>query len=209
MDFSKAEKTKMCRYILYNTYKVVDKKSSEFLLEYVFPNHPEWDEKVGVGVDHFEVRPDNYGGKCFYIVRKDGSYTDISFVTAISPPKKKADVIKACRTVIRPEIEKMRESIQLPFVCPITGETIWDKHYIHIDHYDWTFKEVFDEWVKDKDIDELYKKTLKSNKDNDMDTYFDDEEVCRDFLEFHNKHTHLRAVSRTANLSIFNKKDGK
>ena len=195
----------MCRNILHNTHKIVDKKSSEFLISQVFPNHPEWDEKVGIGIDHLEVRPDGYGGRCFWIVRRDGSFTDISFVASISPPKKKADVIKACRTVIRPLIEEMRESIKLPFTCPITGEIVLDRHNVHIDHYNLTFKEVFCEWVKDKDIDALYARTLKSNRDNDTNTYFDDEEICRDFLEFHNQHTHLRAVSRRANLSVFRK----
>lgn len=199
---TKTQKKERCRNILHNTRNIVDEQSSAFLLEQVFPNHPEWDEKVGIGVDHLEVRPDGHGGRCFYIVRRDGTFTDISFLAAISPPQKKADVIKACREVIRPMIKRMKESIKLPFICPITGEMILDRSEVHIDHYDLTFKELFDEWVKDKDIERLYGYTLKSNKDNDTETYFDNDEICKDFLEFHNQHTHLRAVSRKANQSL-------
>lgn len=202
---NKTEKLKRCREILYGTQRFVDECSSRFLIGQVFPNHPEWDEKMGIGIDHLEVRPDGYGGRCFFIVRKDGSFTDISFVASISPPKKETDVKRACRAVIRPLIEKVRDQIKLPFICPITGETVLDRRNIHIDHYDLTFRELFDEWVKGKDMGALYEATRKSNKDNDTNTYFDNEEICRDFLEFHNQHTHLRAVSRRANLSIFKK----
>lgn len=43
--------------------------------------HDERDEKVGAGIDHFEVSaaPDGHPGKCFWIVRTDGSKIDISF----------------------------------------------------------------------------------------------------------------------------------
>jgi len=43
--------------------------------------HDERDEKIGSGIDHFEVdaAPDGYAGKCFWIVRTDGSKIDMSF----------------------------------------------------------------------------------------------------------------------------------
>ena len=202
---NKTQKANKCREIIRNTSMVVDDESAKFLLEQIFPNHPEWEKKQGVGVERIEVRPDGHGGRCFYIIRLDGSFTDISFVASISSPKKKNDVIKACRSAIRPLIDKMRESIELPFVCPITGEVVYDKRDVHIDHYDMTFRQLFDEWVKGKDIEELYRMTLRLNKDNDTNTYFDNEEICNDFIEFHNKHTHLRAVSKRANLSELRK----
>lgn len=43
--------------------------------------HDERDVKIGSGIDHFEVdaAPDGYAGKCFWIVRTDGSRIDISY----------------------------------------------------------------------------------------------------------------------------------
>lgn len=204
-SYNKTQKTKICKFILNNTDCVVEKKYSDFLVENVFPTHPEWKKKVGVGIDHLEVRKTRRN-KCFFIVRTDGTVTDISYLAAINPHNKRQDVMAACRYAISSTIELFRRSITLPFVCPVTGEVVTDRSNMHIDHYDLTFKELFDMWIQDKDIDELYKKTLKSNRDDCVDTFFDDSRVIIDFIQFHNSHTHLRAVSKTANLSVLKKK---
>ena len=207
MITSKAKLEQKCREILHGTplFEFVNEEWSKFLIEEVFPNHPDWEAKVGIGIDHLEVRPDKFRGRCFYIIRRNGSFTDISFKAAIYPPNKKADVKSACRSAIQPMIARIRSAIRVPFKCPITGEDVIDKRDAHIDHYDLTFNEVFNEWIKGKDIDALYERTRRSNKDNDTFTYFDDEDICKDFLEFHNQHTHLRVVSKTANLSALKK----
>jgi Protein of unknown function (DUF3223) len=43
--------------------------------------HDELTEKVGVGIDHYEVAaaPEGHDGKCFWIVRSNGSRIDFSF----------------------------------------------------------------------------------------------------------------------------------
>jgi hypothetical protein len=43
--------------------------------------HDERDDKIGVGVRHFEVNaaPVEFKGKCFWIVRSDGSKIDFSY----------------------------------------------------------------------------------------------------------------------------------
>lgn len=43
--------------------------------------HDEYLEKLGPGINRFEVSnaPDGYPGKCFWIVRLDGSRCDFSF----------------------------------------------------------------------------------------------------------------------------------
>lgn len=205
-SLNKTQKTKICKYILNNTDCVVEKKYSDFLVNNIFPTHPEWKKKVGVGIDHLEVRKSTHGTKCFYIVRTDGTFTDISYPASISPYNRKKDIMDACRNAISSTIYLFRSSATLPFVCPVTGEVVTDRSNMHIDHYDLTFKELFDLWMKDKDVDELYRKTLKSNRDDCMDTFFDDEKVILDFIQFHNSHTHLRAVSKTANLSVLKRK---
>ena len=52
--FKKIEKTKLCKYILENSDGRVEDKYSRFLVKYIFPNHPDWKEKEGVGIDHIE-----------------------------------------------------------------------------------------------------------------------------------------------------------
>ena len=45
--------------------------------------HTEYTEKVGCGVDHFEVMMTEHGTPCFRIVRKDGTGTDVSYIHCI------------------------------------------------------------------------------------------------------------------------------
>lgn len=104
-----------------------------------------------------------------------------------------------------PEIFELRNNIHIPFKCPITGEIITDKHLIHIDHYDMEFQDVFDLWMKGRNVNELYEKTRNSSVDGDMRTWFNDNVLVDDFIKFHDCHTHLRAVSRKANLTVLRK----
>ena len=206
ISYNKKEKTKLCRYILDNSDVRVEDKYSRFLLKYIFPYHPDWKEKEGVGIDHIEVRPDGYGHKCFYLIRKDSTVTDISYLTSITPPSKKEQVRTACRTAIRPIIKEIKNSVKLPYRCPITGDIITSMEYIQIDHYDMEFNDVFELWIKDKDLDWLYEDVIKSNVDGSTITSFKDESIIKDFIEFHNTHTHLRVVSKKANLSVLKRK---
>ena len=205
-NYNKKEKTKLCKYILDNSDVRVEDKYSRFLVKYIFPYHPEWKEKEGVGIDHIEVRPDGYGHKCFYLIRKDSTVTDISYLTSITPPSKKEQVRTACRTAIRPIIKDIKNSVKLPYRCPITGDIITSMEDIQIDHYDMEFNDVFELWIKDKDLDWLYEDVMKSNIDESTITSFKDESIIKDFIEFHNTHTHLRIVSKKANLSVLKRK---
>ena len=205
-NYNKKEKTKLCKYILDNSDVRVEDKYSRFLMKYIFPYHPEWKDKEGVGIDHIEVRPDGYGHKCFYLIRKDSTVTDISYLTSITPPSKKEQVRTACRTAIRPTIKDIKNSVKLPYRCPITGDIITSMEDIQIDHYDREFNDVFELWIKDKDLDWLYEDVMKSNVDGSTITSFKDESIIKDFIEFHNTHTHLRVVSKKANLSVLKRK---
>jgi hypothetical protein len=41
--------------------------------------HTEHEEKVGCGVDHFEVVWADYGTQCFHVVRRDGTARNFSY----------------------------------------------------------------------------------------------------------------------------------
>jgi Protein of unknown function (DUF3223) len=48
--------------------------------------HDERVEKIGCGIDHFEVNlPPDQPGRCFWIVRNDGTKVDFSFVHCLRP----------------------------------------------------------------------------------------------------------------------------
>ena len=65
------------RYQIGDAVSAVDAKDLDALME----RHDERDEKIGVGVDHYEVQRGPEGmTRCFWIVRTDGSRIDISYL---------------------------------------------------------------------------------------------------------------------------------
>ena len=56
------------------------------LIKEIFVNHNEWEIKKGVGIDHLEVRISSTfrKNKEFWIVRTDGTETDISYTKCLS-----------------------------------------------------------------------------------------------------------------------------
>ena len=79
-----------CREVLYRYApgdRVTDPADEQFLLD-LLELHPQRDDKIGRGIDHFEIRtnPKFVKQRSFYLVRIDGSETDFSFVKCLRPP---------------------------------------------------------------------------------------------------------------------------
>ena len=62
---------------------VADAADLSSLLE----RHPDRGEKVGAGVDHFQVQSADFGSQCFRVVRSDGTWARFSYKTCIVPKK--------------------------------------------------------------------------------------------------------------------------
>jgi len=66
-----------------NRYKIGDRviDSDAEDLAALLNRHEELDEKTGVGISYFkvDVAPDPYSGRCFWIVRRNGSEVDLSY----------------------------------------------------------------------------------------------------------------------------------
>jgi hypothetical protein len=201
---TKKELTERCRAITrqYNINEKIDNAEHFAFLMNLFSRHSEWDMKRGCGIKSITVKKDFYGNKYFYLNRVDGTGTDISFVHCISERKPIAIIKQACRYAVRNEIEAYRrKNVQYGVTtCPITGDVLTQDN-THIDHYDLTFQQMFDRWIAGRSIDELFKKINKTD-DNSLLTYFTCDLLISEFIEFHNKHCKLRAVTKTANLSI-------
>ena len=207
-SYTKKEAENICKRILKGVDGRVPESTVDFLYEF-FSEHPHFEKKLECGFDHFEVRDTIYGSKGFFLVTSDGKSIDISYRKVLNYPGKRSEVMKAMRSVVSDRIEKVRNTIKLPFTCPITGEVITSKSDVHIDHYDLTFEELFNKWLDDRNlsIDELYDKLVESKNDTRIETVIDDPFITMDFYDFHNKHTHLRAVSERANLSVLTRKN--
>ncbi len=81
-------------------------------LHWLIKRHPEFETKVGSGVDHFSVRNAMYGQRCFEIVRVDGSKTDFSFKTCITgrAPSALTEALSALRAEVVEDTKQMKWS---------------------------------------------------------------------------------------------------
>jgi len=206
LSMKKTEKINKCREILHK-YPICS-KISDFdelkFLQSIFEGHSEWNLKKGVGIDFITVEFTAYKNKCFFIHRIDKSKTDISFMHSITNRSDISKIKLACRNSIREIIVKFRSENVIfgKTKCPITGEILTNQN-THIDHYELTFNDLFNKWIENKNID-LLVKNLNETEDNNLETYFTDNQISIDFINYHNPNTHLRAVSKQANLSILN-----
>ena len=195
--------------------KPVIGEDAEFLLS-IFKKHSQWEVKSETGIRYITVEKVLYGTRSFVLVRNDNKRVDISPKQCISPDNDITRIKKACRNAIYPEIKKMKDGVNFGVDrCPFTKEILY-KENTHIDHFDLKFHEVFNNWIADKNIKLLTNALNKENGEfarnlggkigssmrNGVIIYFTDENIVSDFVDFHNKNTHLRAVSKTANLEI-------
>lgn len=127
-----------------NRYKPGDRVSDEDALDLaaLLERHDEFHQKVGIGLDHFEVMMTDYGSQCFRIVRADGTGTDFSYGHCIKlkPPSRKQEVSRAFRRVVRIELFRRRDKfftehrgVDGLVSCADTGERI-SRDEGHMDH---------------------------------------------------------------------------
>jgi hypothetical protein len=109
--------------------------------------HPETIEKIGVGIDHIEVRPASYHTRCFWIVRRDGSDVDFSMKTAVNgQPSAKARVSAALREEVRDEVEQYRQSQPESVDCALCGSAT-SPEAAYVTYVDPTFDEIATRFV--------------------------------------------------------------
>ena len=75
MDALAFFKDMLARYKKGDVVSEDDQRDLSALLE----RHADRDLKFGTGVDFFRVDADSYGGKCFWVVRRDGTEDDFSY----------------------------------------------------------------------------------------------------------------------------------
>lgn len=63
--------------------EIVSPEDSIHLIE-LFKRHPSYLDKVGPGVNYFEVMPADYGSQCFCAVLMDGSKEGFSYMKCVT-----------------------------------------------------------------------------------------------------------------------------
>jgi hypothetical protein len=173
-------------------------------------NHPDSDEKIGVGIAEIHIVEQSQTGKNrhFQITRLDNSSTDFSFLKCIRIPKPYVKFAAACRKVIQPQIVDFRNksfTFSNFLICPITNEKI-TASTCHVDHIaPKTFDYLVKEFIKLDGIDVGLVPYVQS--DQQIGEIFQDTGIQDRFCSFHQCNAELRVVSKEANLSVLRKKE--
>jgi hypothetical protein len=180
---------------------VTDEDEVLFLLD-LFSQHPDWPKKKGVGVESISITQSAFKTRCFVLHRWDGSTTDISYKKCVSPPSDEQLIRQACRDALHPQIYAFRNAHVVFGVtrCPITNDVL-TRENTHIDHYELTFDEMFRLWLPQWDMEDLLA-GLAPACDNAYGRRFANNKIIDHFIQFHDGHCKLRAVTRKANLSL-------
>ncbi|KAF8405018.1 hypothetical protein HHK36_009914 [Tetracentron sinense] len=65
----------------YGSHEKLSPEHEKRILERLLPYHPEYEKKIGCGIDHITIgyHPDFENSRCLFIVRKDGELVDFSY----------------------------------------------------------------------------------------------------------------------------------
>jgi len=177
-----------------------------FIKELGESNFDYYERKIGIrGLDRVFVSknkdyPNTY---CFYIIRKDGSFTDISWINCITPCSYSKLVKKAFRFAIWEQIFAFKDYIfgqGKEIRCPYTNELLTPKNS-HIDHDpSRTFEDMYLEFfrctgLKEDDV------LLKPSKDMCSIKEILDDKIRDDWQKFHKHFCILRPLSVLGNTS--------
>ena len=175
---TKKDKLIKCRGLLNKEPLTIDDKL--WLQNEVFSHHPNIKEKTGSGVsDVFVKKAGIWDNKCFHFLRVDGSIIDISFLNSLKKQNKRQDVIKVFRNIIHPQIKQFRIDNK------ISDDMV-------VDHYGIEFKYIVDQFMKDRDYNDLHKKIVSKS---DYDNTFSDELILNEFYLFHKQVATLQALT--------------
>ena len=166
--------------------------------------HPATEDKIGCGISHIEIRTDpNYGTtRCFYIVRTDGSDTDVSYIKCIDGEKLRQLLRPALRNAILAQVLHFK---QVQFAtsfqrCPYTDELL-NFDTCHVDHLPpMTFETLVTEWLKLNGLTEADVQ-ITEREDNASTRFMTDVGQVASWTSYHQQYAQLRILSQRGNLS--------
>lgn len=197
----------------YKDGDTVDMFDTPFLID-LFKRHPDADQKIGSGIAEIIVRsnPVYTQTRCFWIIRTDGSETDISYLECLTETPHHKRFERACRVAIEPSIMKFkRQAFDLAggfLTCPFTGEllTFAGSHADHIAPK--TFQSLLADFVKTHEIDVESVGVNGRGADGIVQDTLDSTDLERAWIAYHDANADIQIVSRTANLSHVKKSGG-
>jgi hypothetical protein len=194
-----------------NRYKPGERVSDEDALDLaaLLVRHDEYADKVGIGVNYFEVMMTEHGTQCFRVVRTDGTGTDFSYGHCVRgrPPSHKSEVLRALRQAIRFDLYKARDDFFANnrnadgfIACAVSKERIAPEHG-HMDHRPpITFEVIVMTFLEARGL--AYDTVpITHGLDNQVTPTLTDAGLANDFRSFHARVARLDFVSDTINLA--------
>ena len=192
-------------------YKAGDKVNPDdsLNLSALLERHDEYPQKVGCGVDHFEVMATEHGTNCFRIVRTDGSGTDFSYRHCITqrPPTRKQEVSQAFRRAVQLDLYAARDKFfsdnrgpDGKVTCAVSKERI-GRDEAHMDHRPpMTFEVIVTTFLEGRGMS-LDQVPITSGQDEQVSPEITDSALAKAFQSYHARVARLDIVRNTVNLS--------
>jgi len=179
-----------------------------FILE-LLKNHPRHKEKLGCGIKTIITRLETEhggGNRQFFIIRKDGTGTDFSFLQCINGIKKSLSLFKeAARNAVKEQIIdfkedyfKQNQDTEGRVACQETSVLV-NRNECDVDHHPTGFNYLVESYITDNDID-VSAVGIAGFEDGEQSKRFVDLELAKDFADYHNANASLRIVTKQVNL---------
>ena len=176
-------------------------------------------EKKGCGIDHFEVRKDEWPTqgrrpgedctRCFWVVRNDGTSVSFSLHRCINPDTPEQRVKAAFRLVVADDIVRFKKqafvSVDGETSCALTGQSVVYRD-CDADHV-----VPFNKLVKDFCVGrglvlaEIRVQSCKKLGRRGYGLCFEDERLAAAWRGYHQRHMKLRVVGREAHSHLSRK----
>lgn len=167
--------------------------------------HPQKKEKIGCGIDHFRIGTAKFKTKSFEVVRKDGSTEFLSYTKRINKPKNEFSRFRyACRQAIQNDLITVKQkyfkenAINSKVKCQESGELLTYED-LNVDHRQPnTFSVIVDRFIEIKglNVNEIEYLEIGGGPNE-----IADEDIKKEFREYHKGKANLRLVKRELNLS--------
>jgi len=182
---------------------IINKEHTHFsFFNNLILNHPECDEKKGVGIDYFYIQPNPLVRKYFQtmIKRIDGTEIDFSWVYCCKFRERTPidNLLRAMREAIKNETIKYKRN-QSKLICNFCKNENELYENFHVDHDNPTFKTLKDNFLKltKKEIPLSFADCKKYNF-----TIFkkEDEDFKNEWVDYHNNNCNFQILCRDCNL---------
>lgn len=170
------------------------------LIHALLDRHPERGWKLGAGIERIEVRPDDWGKRCFVIIRPSGEAVAFSFRECFKPSTDAQNAKFALRVEITDQIKAFRDAQEL--TCVVTGRRLTlqpgHPHSAEVDHVPpATFGALAERWAATVGGWSAVKHHAVGQR-----RYLVLDEQRTSWQEFHREHAVLRLLSAAAHRNV-------